>query len=97
MSVLIKFRHSGVFHTGDSLSIDIARISELRVTRQRNTCELLAITPENHQPDKPYSIATRDREYQLQEIMTDLRLLKKEKRDITYEITDTGVQRVIRV
>ena len=29
--------------------------------------------------------------------MTDLRLLKKEKRDITYEITDTGVQRVIRV
>jgi hypothetical protein len=96
MSVLVKFRHVGVFHTGDSLSIDLSKISEFKITRQRNSCELLAITPENHQPDKPYSIATRDREYQLQEIMTDLRQLKKEKRDITYEITDTGVQRTIR-
>jgi hypothetical protein len=97
MSVFIKFRHSGVFHRGDFLSIDLDKISEFRITRQRNTCELLAITPENHQPDRPYSIATRDREYQLQEILTDLNQLKKEKRDITYEITDTGVQRVMRV
>ena len=97
MTVFIKFRHSGVFHKGDSLSIDLSKVSEFRITRQRNTCELLAITPENPQPDRPYSIATRDREYQLQEIMTDLNQLKKEKRDITYEITDTGVQRLMSV
>jgi len=94
MSVLIKFRHTGVYHQGDSLSIDLAKISEFKITRQRNSCELLAITPENHQPDQPYAIATRDREYQLQEIITDLNKLKKETRDLIYEITDTEVHRV---
>ena len=97
MSVFIKFRHSGVYHKGDSLSIDLAKISEFKITRQRNTCELLAITPENRQPDRPYSIATRHREYQLQEIMTDLRQLKKETKAITCKITDTGVHRVVNV
>jgi hypothetical protein len=91
MSVFIKFRHLGVYHKGDSLSIDLAKISEFKITRQRSTCELLAITPENQQPDRPYSIATRDREYQLQEIITDLKKLKKETGDLIYEITDTGV------
>lgn len=79
------------------MSIDLDKISEFRITRQRNTCELLAITPENHQPDRPYSIATRDREYQLQEILTDLNQLKREKRDLIYEITDTEVHRVKKV
>lgn len=97
MSVFVKFRHSGVFHRGDSLSIDLDKISEFRITRQRNTCELLAITPENHQPDRPYSIATRDREYQLQEILTDLKRLQKENRDLIYEITDTEVHRIKKV
>jgi hypothetical protein len=91
MSVFIKFRHTGVYHQGDSFSIDLAKISEFKITRQRNTCELLAITPENHQPDRPYSIATRDREYELQDIITDLKKLKKETGDLIYEITDTGV------
>ncbi|MGA2699117.1 MAG: hypothetical protein ABSE74_05700 [Methanoregula sp.] len=91
MSVFIKFRHTGVYHQGDSLSIDLAKISEFKITRQRSTCELLAITPENHQPDRPYSIATRDREYELQDIITDLKKLKKETGDLIYEITDTGV------
>ena len=94
MSVFVKFRHSGVFHRGDFLSIDPGKISEFRITRQRNTCELLAITPENHQSDRPYSIATRDREYQLQEIITDLKALKKENGDLIYEITDTDVHRI---
>jgi hypothetical protein len=97
MSVLVKFRHTGVFHQGDSLSIDLGKISEFRITRQRNTCDLLAITPENHQPDKPYAIATRDREYQLQDILTDLKALKKENRDLIYEITDTEVHRLKKV
>jgi len=94
MSVFVKFQHVGVFHTGDSVSIDLSKISEFKITRQRNTCDLLAITPENQQPDKPYAIATRDREYQLQEIITDLRKLKKENRDLVYEITDTEVHRI---
>jgi len=94
MTVLVKFRHVGVFHTGDSLSIDLAKISEFRITRQRSTCDLLAITPENQQPDKPYAIATRDREYQLQEIIADLKKLKKENPDLMYEITDTEVHRI---
>ncbi|MFA7695332.1 MAG: hypothetical protein WCX63_07340 [Methanoregula sp.] len=97
MSVLVKFHHTGVFHRGDSLTIDLSKITELRITRQRNTCDLLAITPENQQPDKPYAIATRDREYLLQEIINDLNALKKEKRDLIYEITDTGVHREIKV
>ncbi|MGD0534991.1 MAG: hypothetical protein ABR999_06060 [Methanoregula sp.] len=97
MSVLVKFRHTGMFHSGDSLSIDLDKISEFKITRQRNTCKLLAITPENHQPDKPYVIATREREYQLQEIVTDLRQLKKENKDLIYEITDTEVHRVKKV
>jgi hypothetical protein len=94
MSVFVKFRHTGVYHQGDSLSIDLAKISEFKITRQRSTCDLLAITPENHQPDHPYAIATRDREYQLQEIITDLKGLKKETKDLIYEITDTEVHRV---
>jgi len=80
-----------VYHKGDSLSIDLGKISEFKITRQRNTCELLAITPENRQPDRPYSIATRDREYQLQEIIKELQQLKKGNKDIIYEITDTEV------
>ena len=97
MSVFVKFRHSGVFHREDFLSIDPGKISEFKITRQRNSCELPAITPENHRPDRPYSIATRHREYRLQEIMTDLRQLKKETKAITCKITDTGVHRVVNV
>jgi len=97
MSVFIKFRHTGVFHSGDTLSIDLDKISEFKITRLRNTCELLAITPENRQTDKPYVIASRDREYQLQEILTDLQQLKKEKQDIIYEITDTEIHRLKKV
>jgi len=94
MSVSVKFHHVGVFHSGDSLSIDLDKITEFKITRQRSTCDLLAITPENQQPDRPYAIATRDREYQLQEILTDLKKLKKGKQDLVYEITDTEVHRM---
>jgi hypothetical protein len=93
MSVFVKFHHVGVFHSGDSLSIDLCKITEFKISRQRNTCDLLAITPENQQPDRPYAIATRDREFQLQEIIADLKKLKTEKRNLVYEITDTEVRR----
>ncbi|WP_292370997.1 hypothetical protein [Methanoregula sp. UBA64] len=95
MSVMVKFHHVGVFHSGDSLSIDLSKITEFKITRQRNTCDLLAITPENQQPDRPYAIATRDREFQLQEIIADLKKLKTERRNLVYEITDTEVRREI--
>jgi len=95
MSVTVKFIHSGgAFHTGEFISIDLARISQLKITRQRNTCELLATTPENPQPNQPYSIARRDRENQLQVILQDLQQLKQGKTDIIYEITDTEVHRI---
>jgi len=95
MSVTVKFIHSsGPFHSGEFVSIDLARISQLKITRQRNTCELLAITPENPQPNQPYSIARRDRENLLQVILQDLQQLRQEKNEIIYEITDTEVRRI---
>ncbi len=95
LSVTVKFMHStGAFHSGEFVSLDLDKISQLRITRQRNTCELLAITPENPQPNQPYSIARRDRENQLEAILQDLRELRTEKRAITYEITDTGISRI---
>jgi hypothetical protein len=97
MSVLIKFRHTGPFHSGASKTIDLDKVSEFRISRQRNTCELLAITPENPQPNSPYAIARRDNEYQLQDILKELQQLKKKNRDIIYEITDTEVHLVAKV
>lgn len=84
MSVSIRFRHSGGF-----ISIDLSRISTFQITRQRNTCELLAITPENPRRNSPYSIARRDKEWQLKEIMDNLVRLKGEGKDLLFEITDT--------
>jgi hypothetical protein len=97
MSVLIKFIQSGMFHAGDFLSIDLDKISKFQISRQRTTCELLAITPENPRPDTPYMIARRDNEYQLQAILKDLQLLKQEHKDIIYDITDTEVHLVNKI
>jgi hypothetical protein len=94
MSVLVKFNQPGTFHTGVSLSIDLDKISRFEISHQRTTCELLAITPENSRPDIPYMIARRDNEYQLQDILKDLRQLKQEHKDIIYDITDTEVHLV---
>jgi len=95
MSVTVRFIHSaGAFHSGEFVSIDLDRISHLKITRQRNTCELLAITPENPRPNQPYSIARRDRENLLQVILQDLQQLRLEKKDIVYEITDSEAHRI---
>lgn len=84
MSVHVKFRASSGF-----ISLDLGKISSFEITRQRNTCELLAITPENPRRDSPYTIAKRDHEWQLRDIMTDLQRLKGETGDSIFEITDT--------
>ena len=95
MSVTVKFLHtSGAFHSGEFVSLDLDKITQFKITRQRNTCELLAHTPENPQPNQPYSIARRDRENLLQVILQDLQQLRQEKTEIIYEITDTGASRV---
>lgn len=94
MTVQVKFIQSGAFNSGDFKSLDLAQITKLQITRQRNTCELLAFTPQNPQPGIPYIIARRDRENQLQEILADLRQLKQEVKDIIYEITDNEAHRV---
>jgi len=85
LSVTVKFRvQSGI------ISLDLDKISVFQITRQRNTCELLAITPENPRPQTPYSIARRDQESKLREILDSLQQLKKEKKTgIILEITDT--------
>jgi hypothetical protein len=97
MSVLVKFIQSGAFHSGEFKSLDLDKISQLKITRQRNTCELLAFTPENPQPSTPYIIAIRENEYELQAILSDLQQLKQGKKDIVYEITDTEVHQVKKV
>jgi hypothetical protein len=89
MSVQVKFMQSGSFNAGEFKFLDLDKISRLQITRQRNTCELLATTPENPRPNTPYMIARRDREYELQAILADLQQLKQEKREKIYEITDT--------
>ncbi|MGA2917988.1 hypothetical protein [Methanoregula sp.] len=94
MTVLVRFMQSGAFHAGDFKSLDLDKISNLKIARQRNTCELLAATPENPQPNTPYMIARRDKEYELQAILQDLQQLKTEKTDVIYEITDTEAHRV---
>jgi hypothetical protein len=87
MSVLVKFRS-----TAGSVSLDLDKISVFQITRQRNTCELIAITPENPHPQTPFSIARRDQEWKLREILDNLQQLKDEKKaDIIFEITDTEV------
>ena len=89
MTIIVRFAQSGSFHAGEFKSLDLDKISHLKISSQRNTCELLATTPENPQPNTPYVIARRDREYELQAILQDLQRLKAVKKDVIYEITDT--------
>ena len=86
---IVKFKQSGSYHAGEYKSLDLAKISRFEICRQRNTCELIATTPENPQPHNPYMIARRDREYEIAAILADLQQLKKGTTDTTYEITDT--------
>jgi len=97
MSVIIKFIQSGSFHSGDFLSLELDKISKLQINHLRNTCELLAYTPENPQPNTPYVIARRDAEYKLQDMLDDLQKLKKENKEIIYEITDAEVRLIKKI
>ena len=97
MSVLVKFLQSGSFHAGEFKSLDLDMIVKFEINHLRNTCELIAITPENPQQNSPYVIARRDVEYKLQDILNDLQKLKHEKKDIIYEITDTEVRLVKKI
>jgi hypothetical protein len=92
MTIQVKFMQSGTFHAGEFKFLDLDKISRLQITRLRNTCELFATTPENPQPGTPYMIARRDREYELQSIVSELQQLKQEKKDIVYEITDSAAR-----
>ncbi len=94
MGVMVKFAQSGAFNAGEDKFLELEKISELRITRMRNSCELHAITPENPRPSSPYVIARRCRENELKEIYDDLVQLKKVKKDIIYEITDTEAHQV---
>jgi hypothetical protein len=89
MSVQIKFMQSGSFHAGEIKSLDLDKISRFQITHQRNSCELFVTTPENPRPETPYMLARRDREYELQAIVNDLRQLKTEQKEAVYRITDT--------
>jgi uncharacterized protein VirK/YbjX len=97
MTVMVRFLQSGSFNSGEFLSLDLEKISSIRISRQRNTSELLATTPENPRPNTPYIIATRDKEYELQAIINDLQQLRQEKKNSTYEITDTEAHLVTTV
>jgi len=94
MTVKVKFLQSGQYHAGEFKYLDLSKITQIRISRLRNTSELLVTTPENPQPNTPYIIARRDHEYELQGILADLQQLKQEKREIIYEITDTEARRV---
>jgi hypothetical protein len=96
MTVLIRFMQSGAFNAGDFKSLDLDKISSLKIARQRNTCELHAITPENPRPNTPYIIARRDKEYELAAILQDLQQLKTENSDLIYEITDNEAHQVLK-
>jgi hypothetical protein len=97
MSVRVKFMPSGAFSSGVSRYLDLGQISKFQISRQRNSCELQATTPENPQPGMPYIIARRDQEYELKDILNDLQQLRTEKRDATYEITDTETRLIVTV
>ncbi len=97
MSVLVKFLQSGAFHAGDFKSLELDKITRFEIKHLRNSCELLAHTPENPQPNSPYVVARRDSEYQLQDILKDLQQLQREHKDIIYEITDAEVRQIKKV
>jgi hypothetical protein len=91
MTVMVKFKQSGQFNAGTFKFLDLDKISHLQLNHLRNTYELLATTPENPQPNTPYIIATREHQYEIEAILKELQQLKKEKKNLIYEITETEV------
>jgi hypothetical protein len=97
MGVMVKFVQSGAFNSGEFKSLELDKITDLKIAHQRNGCELQVTTPENPQPGSPYIIAKRDKDYLLQDILNDLLKLKNEKREVIYEITDDGTRVIQKV
>jgi hypothetical protein len=89
MTVVVKFRQSGQFNAGEFRSLELDKITKLRINHLRNTCELLADTPENPRPNTPFLIASRENAYELQTIIDELQQLRQGKKCGTYEITET--------
>ena len=95
MTINVKFKQSGQFHSGKFKSLDLDKISKFQIIRLRTTYELLATTPENPQPGIPYILATRDHQYELQAMINDLQELKQKEKNVTYEITETETHLVL--
>ena len=89
MTVVVKFRQSGQFNAGEFKSLELDKITKLRINYLRNSCELVADTPENPRPNTPYIIAAREKSYELQTIIDELQQLRQGKKSGIYEITET--------
>jgi hypothetical protein len=89
MTVVVKFRQSGQFNSGEFKSLELEKITKLKINHLRNSCELVADTPENPRPNTPYIIAEREKSYELQTIMDELQQLRQGKKSGIYEITET--------
>jgi hypothetical protein len=71
------------------ISLDLDKISVFRITRQRTTCELPAITPENPYPQTPCSRAGREKEWKIRKISGNLQQHKRGEED-GYHLRDNG-------
>jgi hypothetical protein len=89
MTITLTFKQSGQFNSGEFKSLDLDQITQLRINRLRNTCELYATTPENPRSNTPYVIASRENTYELQAMIDELQQLRQAKRSGVYEITET--------
>jgi len=89
MSIIVKFKQQGQFNAGEFRSLELDKITKLQVNHLRNSCELVADTPENPRPNTPYIIAARENAYELQTIINELDQLRRAKKSGVYEITET--------
>jgi hypothetical protein len=89
MTIIVKFRQSGQFNSGEFKSLDLDKITKLKINHLRNSAELAADTPENPRPNTPYIIAERENAYELQTIVDELDQLSRAKKSGVYEITET--------
>ena len=89
MTAIVKFKQLGQFNAGEFKSLELDRITKLQINHLRNSCELVADTPENPRPNTPYIIAARENAYELQIIIDELDQLRRAKKSGIYEITET--------
>ena len=95
MTLIVKFRQSGQFNSGEFKSLELNQITKIQINHLRNSCELLATTPENPRPNTPYIIASRENAYELQTIIDDLDQLRRANKSGVYEITETEAHLIV--